>query len=69
MKYIDVEEVKRCPKCNEMYDSDYNFCGECGEKLLADIKLLVCDCGKMLDDNDKYCYTCGKGVVIPKKKD
>jgi len=33
--------MKKCPKCNKLYNDDFSFCNTCGEKLLDDNATII----------------------------
>lgn len=55
---ILIIPYRRCNKCNEIVESKFTFCTNCGEKLQ-----LVCpSCKKEIHLSIKYCGWCGKLV-------
>lgn len=46
----------RCSKCNKLFNSEANFCDQCGGAVLK-----ICGhCGNKVNANDVFCKECGK---------
>lgn len=49
--------MKKCPKCNAVYDDNAVYCSKCGTELVQEN---VCpECGYELPENAKFCPRCG----------
>lgn len=50
--------MKLCTKCNKKFDSDSNFCDECGSQLI-DFEIKYCSkCGAQCTSLDAFCKKC-----------
>ncbi|NVM35186.1 MAG: zinc ribbon domain-containing protein [Candidatus Lokiarchaeota archaeon] len=48
-------EVKFCPKCGRLFEKKWDFCQECGTRILMKCP----SCGLKVKGNPKYCTKCG----------
>ena len=54
LEYI-AGEVKFCPKCGKKFEKKWEFCQECGARVL-----MACpSCGIKIKGNPKFCHKCG----------
>ncbi|UCD00888.1 MAG: zinc-ribbon domain-containing protein [Promethearchaeota archaeon] len=50
-----ANEVKFCSKCGKQIDGKWEFCQECGTRVL-----IICpSCGTKVKGNPKFCHICG----------
>jgi hypothetical protein len=50
--------VRYCHKCGKQFDKKWDFCQECGARVL-----MACpSCGMKIKGNPKFCYKCGKNL-------
>ncbi len=51
-------EVKFCPKCGKKFEKKWEFCQECGKRVL-----MACpSCGTKVKGNPKFCHKCGTNL-------
>lgn len=51
-------EVKFCPKCGKRFEKKWDFCQECGARVL-----MACpSCGMKVKGNPKFCHKCGTNL-------
>ena len=55
-------QVIQCPKCDSKNPSGTRFCGECGEKLQTQPKIICSNCKAELPHIAKFCGQCGQKV-------
>jgi len=48
-------EVKYCPKCGRLFEKKWDFCQECGTRIL----MKCVSCGFKVKGNPKFCVKCG----------
>lgn len=48
-------EVKFCPKCGRLFEKKWDFCQECGTRILMKCP----SCGVKVKGNPKFCVRCG----------
>lgn len=54
LEYISGE-VRYCHKCGKIFDKKWDYCQECGARVL-----MACPtCGMKVKGNPKFCYKCG----------
>ncbi len=54
LEYISGE-IKFCHKCGKKFDKKWDYCQECGARVL-----MACPtCGMKIKGNPKFCYKCG----------
>jgi hypothetical protein len=51
-----------CPKCNKIPKDGDIWCRDCGSRILHGIS---CECGRVADATDKFCYWCGQSLTTP----
>lgn len=52
-----------CPNCHSKYESDHNFCPECGTPKPKEPEKRKCEkCGTTLEVGAKFCPSCGEKV-------
>lgn len=52
----------RCGRCGAGYDEEYEFCEDCGEKLLAPGLMRCSDCGETNREGLRFCEYCGASM-------
>lgn len=51
-------EVRFCPKCGKVFEKKWDFCQECGLRVL-----MTCpSCGIKVKGNPKFCHKCGTNL-------
>lgn len=51
-------EVRFCPKCGNVFEKKWDFCQECGMRVL-----MICpSCGIKVKGNPKFCHKCGTNL-------
>lgn len=51
--------MKKCLKCNQVFNDDSQFCQQCGSAL-SEVQALVCaNCGAPINGDVKFCPNCG----------
>lgn len=56
--------MKLCTKCNKKFDSDSNFCDECGSQLI-DFEIKYCPkCGAQCTSLDAFCKKCSNPLSV-----
>ena len=51
-------EVRFCPKCGKVFEKKWDFCQECGMRVL-----MTCpSCGIKVKGNPKFCHKCGTNL-------
>ncbi|MFX1312059.1 MAG: zinc ribbon domain-containing protein [Promethearchaeota archaeon] len=51
-------EIKFCPKCGKKFEKKWEFCQECGARVL-----IACpSCGMKIKGNPKFCHKCGTNL-------
>ena len=59
-----MPEKKLCPDCNREYESDYEFCIDCGSKLQTVIRKKLCPvCNKEYSYDYEFCIDCGRPLL------
>jgi hypothetical protein len=53
-----MQQSFSCPKCGSQNNPDYQFCGQCGEKL----QYTCPNCGGIVDLVSRFCPNCGVGL-------
>ena len=48
-------DVRFCPKCGVRFNKKWDFCQECGTRILINCP----SCGTKIKGNPKYCFKCG----------
>ncbi len=48
-------EVKYCPKCGRLFEKKWDFCQECGTRIIMKCP----NCDEKIKGNPKYCVKCG----------
>jgi hypothetical protein len=51
--------IRFCPKCGKRLQKKWEFCQECGSKILVTCP----SCGKKIKGNPKYCHKCGVNLA------
>jgi len=54
LEYI-AGEVKYCPKCGRLFEKKWDFCQDCGTRILMKCP----SCGIKVKGNPKFCVKCG----------
>ena len=57
--------LKKCTKCQKVYEEDNNFCKTCGNKLISEKTKLYANFGK--NGITSYTYKMANGVTINSK--
>ncbi|MEE9377039.1 MAG: zinc ribbon domain-containing protein [Candidatus Lokiarchaeia archaeon] len=51
-------EIKFCPKCGKLFEKKWDFCQECGTRILMKCP----SCGVKVKGNPKFCVKCGTNL-------
>lgn len=55
--------MKKCLKCNQIFNDDSQFCHQCGGAL-SEVQSLVCgNCGAPINGGERFCQNCGAEIV------
>lgn len=60
--------MKKCLKCNQVFNDDSQFCTQCGGAL-SEAQALVCgSCGAPINGGERFCQSCGTEIVYEKQE-
>ena len=54
-----------CEYCGKGLKENANFCSKCGKKVIKKVFCTGCGLELILDDDDKFCFNCGKEIKLP----